>query len=274
MAYLPLNLKLIRLLLRPIVRMLIRHGHGFSEVVEALRGEFVDVAIKDLEKEGHDINVSRLSAVTGIGRREVSKVIKSSANNTQAARVAARVIGMWQNSNDFKDKNGTIKDLTINGTQSEFFSLVETITKDINPYTLLFELLRSKVVVKINEETIRLIKTEFIPSQSPEQGLELLSSDLDDFIVSVDENIYSRSQIPNLHLKTEYTAVRDSAIPQIEEWLVKEGSLFHSKARDFISQFDIDINPVSDQQTGVDKGNSETRVVLGTFSRIVNKTGK
>lgn len=274
MAYIPLNLKLIRLVLRPVVRMLIRHGHGFSEVVEALRGEFVDVAIEDLQREGHEVNVSRLSALTGIGRREVSKVLKFSASNSQQARVSARVIGMWQNSPVYKNKNGSTRNLTINGKQSEFFNLVESVTKDINPYTLLFELLRSKVVEKQDEDTIRLLKTEFISNQAPEQGIELLSSDLDDFIISVDENIFNSLNIPNLHLKTEYTCVRESAIPLIEEWLVTEGSSFHARARDFISQYDVEINPESDQQTGISKDSSKVRVVLGTFSRIVNSLSK
>ena len=264
----PLTYKMLRLLLRPLVKLLIRHGHGFSEAMEALRAEFIDVAVNNLKIQGHEVNISRLSAVTGIGRREVSKVLKSPINVTNQATLTARVLGTWEQGSNFLDKNGKPKKLTTNGKGSEFFSLVESVSKDINPYTMLFELERTQSILRNPDDSIELAKKEFVIQKAPDSGIELLSGDLSDFLTAVDENIFLNEDVPNLHLKTEYTNVKLSAIKEIETWLVKNGSEFHSKAREFISRFDVDLYPDTYQQTGVKKDIAGIRVALGTFSRI------
>jgi hypothetical protein len=265
----PLTNKMLCLMLRPLVRLFIRHNHGFAEVMEALRAEFINVAIDDLNQNGYEVNTSRVSAVTGIGRREVLKVMKSPVLVTNQATISSRVIGAWEQGKDYKDDKGEIKKLSICGTGSEFFNLVESVSKDINPYTLLFELERTGSIKRISENSIELVKNEFVPSKAPEDSIELVSSDLDDFVTAVDENIYGGELAPNLHLKTEYTNVRLSSIPEIKKWIMKEGSDFHKRIRDFVAKFDLDLYPDTDQQTGVEREAGGVRVALGTFSRIV-----
>lgn len=265
----PLTNKMLCLMLRPLVRLFIRHNHGFAEVMEALRSEFIHVAIENLDVSGHEVNTSRVSAVTGIGRREVLKVMKSPVLVTNQATISSRVIGAWEQGKEYKDDKGEIKRLSICGTGSEFFNLVESVSKDINPYTLLFELERTGSIKRISEDSIELVKNEFVTAKAPEDSIELVSSDLDDFVTAVDENIYGGEMAPNLHLKTEYTNVRLSSIPEIKKWIMKEGSDFHKRIRDFVAKFDLDLYPDTDQQTGVEREEGGVRVALGTFSRIV-----
>lgn len=263
-----LTYRSIRLVLRPIVRLLIKHGHGYAEVLEALRAEYIDVAKENLVKQGFDVNASRLSAATGIGRREVGKALKSPITTNHQATLAGRVIGAWEQSKKYKDKVGLPKPLKASGRDSEFFNLVESVTKDMNPYTMLFELERTGSIEWIDKENIILKKKEFIANTTPETGFEILSIDLNDLTTAVDDNIFNTSQTPNLHLKTEYTNVRLSAVDEIRKWLVIEGSKLHNAMREFIAKYDVDINPTSDQKTGVEADKAGVRVALGTFSKI------
>jgi len=131
--------------------------------------------------------------------------------------LAGRTIGTWEHRPEYKDKKGAVKPLSASGKGSDFFILVESVSKDINPYTLLFELERTGSIVWLDENHIALKKQEFIPKGSLDLGFEILSSDLEDLATAVDENIYGINPIPNLHLKTEYTNVRLSAVPEIRE---------------------------------------------------------
>lgn len=260
--------------MKPLVRLFIKHGHSCSDILEALKAEYVEVAKENLEAQGFEVNASRLSAATGIGRREVSKALNSPIEVTHQATMTARIVGAWEQSKQFKTKDGKLRPLKASGKDSEFFNLVESVTKDMNPYTLLFELERTKMIEWVDKETISLMKKVFIPSTSPETGFEILSVDLDDLTMAVDDNIFNNTTAPNLHLKTEYTNVRLSAVEEIRKWLVIEGSRFHSAMREFVAKFDIDINPTTDQKTGVTEEKAGVRVALGTFSKIDIEEGK
>src|SRR5262249_3153550 len=77
----------------------------------------------------------------------------------------------------------------------------------------------------------------------PERAFELLSKDGESLISAAEENIFRRHSIPNLYIRTEYDNIYASDIPKIRKWLLKEGALFHKRAREFMNRFDRDINP-------------------------------
>ena len=64
--------------------------------------------------------------------------------------------------------------------------------------------------------------------------------------------------------RTEYDNISISDFPEIRKWLIKEGAAFHNKARGYLSQFDLDINPKPDHEGGA-------RVTVGTFSYTEEK---
>ena len=94
------------------------------------------------------------------------------------------------------------------------------------------------------------------------RGVELLSSDMDDLINAVDENVFSRSSQPNHHVKTQYDNIVLEALPAIREWFLKKGALFHEEARKFLSKFDRDVHPELSKKEG------GARVALGSFSLV------
>lgn len=59
---------------------------------------------------------------------------------------------------------------------------------------------------------------------------------------------------------TEYDNVCLDELPKVKEWLLKEGTKFHKKARDFISKYDLDVTP-NDKKIG------GGHVFLGAFGR-------
>ena len=105
--------------------------------------------------------------------------------------------------------------------------------------------------------------------EAVEGGLKLLSEDTEDLFSSVTQNIFDRPMTPNLHLKTVFDKIPESALPQIRKWLLTEGSSFHTKVRDKLSKYDLD----TAGSTGSQK-EPLFRVVLAAFSSIVELKNK
>jgi hypothetical protein len=250
-------------LLRPIVRFCLRHSLPASDLLEAVKRCLVSEALAASSE-----NVSRISVATGLSRREVGRLLRGAASKKGNAGLLVRVIGRWSTEKQYRDYAGGLRSITCEGTESEFFQLVQAVSSDLNPYTVLAELKRRKLVEREGKKIA--LKADFFDARDDwEEGLALLARDAEDLLFAVTENVFEAPTDPNLHLQTEYTRIPTRALPRIRQWLLKEGSRFHQRAREFISRFDLDLHPATEQVTGVkQKQVVEYRVAVGTFSRV------
>lgn len=70
-----LKARVLRRLVIPLIRLCVRSSYSLQDLVEILKFGFVQVAIEDLSSQGLKPNVSRVSAVTGIRRPEVRRLL-------------------------------------------------------------------------------------------------------------------------------------------------------------------------------------------------------
>ena len=64
-------LSAFRKLLRPLVRILIRHGIAYAEFGEVVKSVYVDCAVEDFALPGRKTSGSRVAILTGLTRKEV-----------------------------------------------------------------------------------------------------------------------------------------------------------------------------------------------------------
>ena len=62
--------------LKPVVRILLRNGVPSDELTELVRKVYVDVATQEFKLEGRRQTLSRISVLTGLNRKEVSRLTK------------------------------------------------------------------------------------------------------------------------------------------------------------------------------------------------------
>jgi hypothetical protein len=172
-----------------------------------------------------------------------------------------RVTGQWQTDARFVTAEGSPRVLTHGGEKQEFESLVKSVSKEINPSTVLAELERVGAIER-SSRGIKLVHQSYVPEGDPESGFKIVSRDITDLISAASENVLESRTPAHLHARTEFDNIRPEALPEIERWLLKEGHQFHARARDFLGQFDQDVNPV-----GSFKGKG-ARAVIGAFSFI------
>ncbi|MEO1034633.1 MAG: DUF6502 family protein [Pseudomonadota bacterium] len=158
-------------LLRPIVRMLVRAGISHQEFSQLAKMAFVDVVSRDHGVRGRPANLARISAATGISRREVARVraeLQSQPAITDFAKsMSARVLQLWSESKDLRGPSGAPLDLPYESSGKEdFTSLVERLKGDIPPGAVKAELLRSGCIEETNAGLLRLVRTVFLdPSE-------------------------------------------------------------------------------------------------------------
>ncbi len=202
--------------------------------------------------------------MTGVHRPDISR-IHLNPKLSPLSSVINKVIGRWQLDRRYLLKGNEPRILSIKGTGSEFFKLVRQVNSDINPYSVLFELERIGAVERNNHsETASLIVREYIPKGDIEGGFAMVGRDIDDLITTAEKNTLSEDNTSLHHLSTEYDKVPVRFEPTITAWINSEGSKFHKKIRNFLSKYDIDINPhlkhSADEKT--------MRIAFGSFSRI------
>lgn len=251
----------IRQMLRPIVWLCFRGSLQLNDVIPLLKEVFVESAKVELQKSGGSPSVSRLSVMTGVHRKDVTRLERVGAVGGNAANLIARVMVQWQHDQRFSTKGGKPRALTVEGRDSEFAELVRSVNgEDVSPYAVLHEMERLGAV-EHDPKGLKLVWRDFVSGENVRSGLAMLASDTVDLGRAVEENLFNPlNSDRNLHLKTEFDNIVPEAASEIRAWILHEGSLFHRRVRDFLARYDRDITPALQSSGG------RCRVVLGTFS--------
>ena len=250
----------VRAMIRPLALFCVRRGLKFREFTELAKAVFIEAAEEEIGRNGYQHSTSKISVMTGIQRFEVKRVHAASPD-ADDKNLVVRVVGLWSNSTRFCDTRGKARKLTHRGVRSEFARLVRSVSKDLNPHTVLFELERLGILEKEGDK-VALKNNAFIAQGDPEAGMRMVGADAADLISAGSENSFSADIIPHLHARTEYDNIPDEALPQIRRWFLDLGGRIHTECRNFLSRFDRDLTPQEDRGTG------RNRVILGSFSYI------
>ena len=251
--------ELLRRLLKPIIKLCVAKGVRLQDLYELVKHEFVLAAVDYLEQEGCTASISKISVMTGVQRPEIKRVLGTS-DIKPAKDYVSRVIGLWSGSKMYSNSKGPLP-LALDSSSPSFHSLVTSVSTDLNPRTVLFELERLNLV-KIKDDLAVLRTNHYSTFGDEWKTLHLGANDVSDLLTILQENAAQRHEVPHLQARTEFDNVPDEAVEKIRAWLLEIGSLFHKRVHRYLSQKDKDINPKISSKRG------RNRVVLGTFSRV------
>jgi len=129
-------LSALEAILRPVVKLLLQSGVGYSEFASVAKSVFVQIASDDYMKRGRPANFSQVSAMTGISRKEVSKIRNRKPEDRWTPNMEASpvntILHEWHFDPDFSDGAGTANTLPFEGEKS-FSALVSRYAGDIPP---------------------------------------------------------------------------------------------------------------------------------------------
>ncbi len=262
-------LQLIRVLLRPAVKLALKSGVLLQETIQLLKEVYVEVAEEELGVSTKKINVSRLSVMTGVHRADVTEIFKNRTTvfRDEPITLVSKVINRWTSTRPYCTSSGTPRTLSYDGAKSQFNKLVSSISTTVNPGTVLFELLRNGAA-ETTPRGLKLVRATRALGKFPEKSYQLLSKDIESLVAAVDENIAlqqspSEQQPGNAHYRTEYDNIQLRHLPKLRPWIVARARKFHQEMRQHLAKLDGDSSPKTKQDSA-----PGARVSVSVFSFI------
>ncbi len=146
-----------------IASLLLRHGYGFSRASQIAKCAFVSAAIHLSNQEGSKSSIARVATLTGLTRTEASKLIRAGDTHPSESFVnlnrATRVADGWRNDRKFMDGNRQPKALRFASSHGSFSHLVRKYSGDIPARAMLIEMVRLRMVRRLADGSIHLIKS-------------------------------------------------------------------------------------------------------------------
>lgn len=249
----------LKIALRPVAKFCLRNSLRLQEVQQVLKEVLVTEATKLLERDNTSVSASKLALITGVHRKDVTAIVNGERRENSNVDLLTKVLGQWQMDKKFSS-SGKPKPLTCLGTESEFFELVRKVNKEINPYTVLFELERANLLERTDNKVIAIAK-EFVPAGNAEDIFEMYEPDGADLIAAVEENAIGTGP-KHFHLRTAFDNIPFSDLKEIEKWVFEEGEKFHRRARAKLARYDRDMS----NKTTSEKATGRVSVTLFHYS--------
>lgn len=206
-------------LLRPLFRVLLRHGKPYKAFDDVARRTFVDVALSDFGIAGKKPSVSRASILSGLTRKEVQRLVNAPRPGEEGAgehrNRAARVLTAWLRDPDFQDAQGQPLPLAVDGERG-FSALVKRHSGDMPTRAVLDELLRVGAVQQLPDGRVDLLARGYIPRKGASEMVDMLGADVADLIETIDHNLNHSDQPPRFQRKVMYRNVPLDALPAFQ----------------------------------------------------------
>ena len=235
------SLQALRLVFRPIARILLRAGISWKEIVEVIKATYVEVASEDFGIRGRQTNISRVSILTGFSRREVRRLRdlldEEKPVSFERHNAATRVLTAWYSDDDYTEGDGLPRPLLAAGENPSFETLCSRFASDVPATTMLKEL-RHVGAVDEGEDGRLIAKTRYYMPvlMDPEQMLRS-GSVLQDIGTTVAYNLHREKDQPTRFERFAFNdRVPVSAVPAFREFVEKEGQAFLERVDAWLTQ--------------------------------------
>lgn len=186
----------LRRVLRPLVRLMVSRGVTYPYLGELLKGLFVDVADKEFRIGTKAPTDSRVSLVTGVHRKDVSRLrqalVSSAETVPSVVSLGAQLVAVWMGSGRYLDEAGKPRPLPrfiSEGGDLSFEALVASVNNDIRSRVVLDEWLRLGIVRFDDERRVCLNAEAFVPAEGFDEKAFYLGHNLHDHAAAAANNL-------------------------------------------------------------------------------------
>jgi hypothetical protein len=177
--------------LAPLARLAVARGVPFAALEDLLKHALVLAAAAAHPGIAPHRSVSRISTVTGIHRREVTRLTRSApAPGERGRSLAGEVFTRWLGDRAYRDRKGQPRVLPRQGRAPSFEALAQAVTRDVHPRSLLDELVRLKLARHdADADTVELVREGFVPTGDVRRMLGLLAANAGDHLAAAVDNV-------------------------------------------------------------------------------------
>ncbi|MEQ1516166.1 MAG: DUF6502 family protein [Usitatibacteraceae bacterium] len=183
----------IRHVMRPVIRLMMRHGIVLQTFNELVKSVYTEEAEKEITAAGNVATDLQISLMTGIHRKEVKRFRDEGYDAfilSQTLCTGADVVTAWLTDRRFLSGRREPKHLTTRRGESvdSFSTLVRTVDAELRPNAVLAEMVRLGVV-KVESDWAQLVVDAFVPQKGFDNKVQYLAENGHDFLATVVHNI-------------------------------------------------------------------------------------
>lgn len=177
--------------LAPLAQLCIARGIRIRAVEDRLRVALVQAARDAHPTQSSTRLTSRISATTGLTRREVARLERQPDPARELRRSPlSELFTRWLSNPGLRDPNNKPLKLPRQGPAPSFESLAQSITRDVHPRTLLDELCRLQLVAyDTASDSVQLLREAFVPRGDWARMLAFLGDNVGDHFRAAVANV-------------------------------------------------------------------------------------
>lgn len=248
-------------LLRPLCKILLAYHVPYGTFADLAKWAYVDVASKEFGIPGRKVSSSRVSILTGLPRKEVTRLKEIAEPHDLGASErlnrAVRVIGGWLKDPRFLDKDGAPRELTLQGEEASFPTLVKSYSGDVPARAMLDEMIGTGVA-EVRDGRICLLTRGYIVKKGDIDKLGILGVDVSELISTLHHNIVEAASADFLQSKVCYDNIPEETLAEVRKRVTEMATEFIESVDRLMSQYDRDVNPFVE-------GKGRKRAGLGVF---------
>ncbi len=238
-------------LLRPLARIMLRHGLSTYDFSRMANIAFVRAARDILREQGKPLSFSRVSTITGLHRHVVSDIVYSGEAGYSDLTVdkdyrrnrLARVLTGWFESPDYTDSDGRPLALAVEGPEPSFTSLVRAFSGDIYPRIILDELIEVGAVRMTKDGSLRAVARRYTLGGAEPAAIEHLGSTVRDLLNTLEHNLSSPVEARLYDDAVVSVRLDRAALPLFRRLLRQRGAAFLEDIEGWISEHERPDSP-------------------------------
>jgi hypothetical protein len=239
-------------LMRPLIRILLRHGVTYAQFSEVVKTVYVSIAAQEFKVPGKKMSKARIAIVTGLTRKEVQRIAEkenreAAEPKTNLSRIA-RVLMGWHTDPDFTGPYGMPLELRYDSDvpdDATFTRLVQRYSGDMTPRAMLDELLRVGTVVETDQNWFKVLRREYVPHSLAPDFLERVGRGVHNFVHTIEYNMQKPEKGKG---KFERTVSRDGGL-RAQDLLLFEDYI-QTKCQALLEEMDNWLTKLEDPKEG------------------------
>jgi hypothetical protein len=213
----------LRRVLQPLVRLMLANGITLQYLSELLKSLYVEVAERDFRIDGKPPTDSRISLMSGVHRKDVSR-LRAELQAEAPARPAvvplgASLVAVWLGTPAYLDEAGRplpLPRLRSEGGGRSFEALVASVNSDIRSRVVLDEWLRLGLVRIDEEKRVCLNADAFVPSEGFDEKAFYFGHNLHDHLSAAAHNLQGQ-QPPFMERSVHYDALHAGSVQALSQ---------------------------------------------------------
>ena len=251
--------------LRPLIKVLMRHEFTHSDLTALVRRTYVEVAYDGFAIPNKKMTYSRAAILTGLSRKEVVRLYGEVLRN-KAARAASphqlqnrsmRVVHGWLADHGYVDSDRMPKEISIEGGEFSFKNLVSKYCPGTSSDKVLTELNRLGITSQENSDSVRLVERGYIPQHDELEKIRVMSVCVSDLFGTAVHNSTTNKGDIRFQRQLVYSGIEEKLAQRFHEAGSEKAMALFDTLNEFLSAGREQSDPL--------KRKSGKRVGLGIY---------